>query len=264
MEELLQARTEVARVARVTTLGELTAAIAHEVQQPLTGLVSSGNACLRWLSKETPNLEAARRAVERIINDGIRAGEVVSRIRALVKKSPTRRDWLNINDTIREVIELIRSEVQRNRISLQTELSNDVPLVLGDRIQLQQVILNLLINAIQAMSGVDEGPRELWVSSEKVSEIPGELEKVTLNDQAVDETECAQVLITVRDSGPGLDPQLVNRLFDAFYTTKPQGLGMGLTISRSIIQAHGGRLWAEANAPRGAVFQFALPIRPED
>jgi signal transduction histidine kinase len=114
------------------------------------------------------------------------------------------------------------------------------------------------------MSGVDEGPRELWVSSEKVSEIPGELEKVTLNDQAVDETECAQVLITVRDSGPGLDPQLVNRLFDAFYTTKPQGLGMGLTISRSIIQAHGGRLWAEANAPRGAVFQFALPIRPED
>ena len=167
MEELLQARTEVARVARVTTLGELTAAIAHEVQQPLTGLVSSGNACLRWLSKETPNLEAARRAVERIINDGIRAGEVVSRIRALVKKSPTRRDWLNINDTIREVIELIRSEVQRNRISLQTELSNDVPLVLGDRIQLQQVILNLIMNAIEAMSGVSQAHQELSVASMK-------------------------------------------------------------------------------------------------
>jgi C4-dicarboxylate-specific signal transduction histidine kinase len=138
-EALRQAQAELARVARVATLGELTAAIAHEVNQPLTGLVSSGNACLRWLSGETPNLEAARRAVERMIDDGTRAGEVVSRIRALVKKSPSRRDWLNINDTIRDVIEVMRSEVQRNRISLQTEFSNDVPLVLGDRIQLQQV-----------------------------------------------------------------------------------------------------------------------------
>jgi PAS domain S-box-containing protein len=244
MEELLQARTEVARVARVTTLGELTAAIAHEVQQPLTGLVSSGNACLRWLSKETPNLEAARRAVERIINDGIRAGEVVSRIRALVKKSPTRRDWLNINDTIREVIELIRSEVQRNRISLQTELSNDVPLVLGDRIQLQQVILNLIMNAIEAMSGVSQAHQELSVASMKDGS--------------------NGVLVAVRDSGPGLDSTALDRLFDAFYTSKSDGMGMGLAISRTIVEAHGGQLWATPNVPRGAIFQFRLPTDGEE
>jgi signal transduction histidine kinase len=244
MEELLQARTEVARVARVTTLGELTAAIAHEVQQPLTGLVSSGNACLRWLSKETPNLEAARRAVERIINDGIRAGEVVSRIRALVKKSPTRRDWLNINDTIREVIELIRSEVQRNRISLQTELSNDVPLVLGDRIQLQQVILNLIMNAIEAMSGVSQAHQELSVASMKDGS--------------------NGVLVAVRDSGPGLDSTVLDRLFDAFYTSKSDGMGMGLAISRTIVEAHGGQLWATPNVPRGAIFQFRLPTDGEE
>jgi PAS domain S-box-containing protein len=244
MEELLQARTEVARVARVTTLGELTAAIAHEVQQPLTGLVSSGNACLRWLSKETPNLEAARRAVERIINDGIRAGEVVSRIRALVKKSPTRRDWLNINDTIREVIELIRSEVQRNRISLQTELSNDVPLALGDRIQLQQVILNMIMNAIEAMSGVSQAHQELSVASMKDGS--------------------NGVLVAVRDSGPGLDSTVLDRLFDAFYTSKSDGMGMGLAISRTIVEAHGGQLWATPNVPRGAIFQFRLPTDGEE
>jgi PAS domain S-box-containing protein len=263
-EALQKAQAELAHVTRVATLGELTASIAHEINQPLAAVVTNANAGLRWLSRDSPDLAEACEAIRRIIRDGNRAGEVISRMRALFKKAGTTKERLDINEAIEEVVILAQSQVQRNRVSLQTQLANELPLILGDRIQLQQVILNLLINAIQAMSGVDEGPRELWVSSEKVSEIPGELEKVTLNDQAVDETECAQVLITVRDSGPGLDPQLVNRLFDAFYTTKPQGLGMGLTISRSIIQAHGGRLWAEANAPRGAVFQFALPIRPED
>jgi PAS domain S-box-containing protein len=263
-EALQKAQAELAHVTRVATLGELTASIAHEINQPLAAVVTNANAGLRWLSRDSPDLAEACEAIRRIIRDGNRAGEVISRMRALFKKAGTTKERLDINEAIEEVVILAQSQVQRNRVSLHTQLANELPLILGDRIQLQQVILNLLINAIQAMSGVDEGPRELWVSSEKVSEIPGELEKVTLNDQAVDETECAQVLITVRDSGPGLDPQLVNRLFDAFYTTKPQGLGMGLTISRSIIQAHGGRLWAEANAPRGAVFQFALPIRPED
>ena len=263
-EALQKAQAELAHVTRVATLGELTASIAHEINQPLAAVVTNANAGLRWLSRDSPDLAEACEAIRRIIRDGNRAGEVISRMRALFKKAGTTKERLDINEAIEEVVILAQSQVQRNRVSLQTQLANELPLILGDRIQLQQVILNLLINAIQAMSGVDEGPREVWVSSEKVSEIPGELEKVTLNDQAVDETECTQVLIAVRDSGPGLDPQLVNRLFDAFYTTKPQGLGMGLTISRSIIQAHGGRLWAEANAPRGAVFQFALPIRPED
>jgi PAS domain S-box-containing protein len=243
-EELQQARTELARVTRVTTLGELTAAIAHEVNQPLTGLVSSGNACLRWLAAEPPSLEAARRAVERMINDGSRAGEVISRIRALVRKSLPRRDWLNINDTITEVIALLRSEVQRNRISLQTKLSNDVPLVLGDRIQLQQVILNLIMNAIEAMSGVSQLQRELLVAS--------------LKDGS------NGVLVTVRDSGTGLDSTALDRLFDAFYTTKPEGMGMGLPISRAIIEAHGGELWAAPNEPRGAIFQFRLPAKGEE
>ena len=158
---------------------------------------------------------------------------------------------------------MARSEVQRNRVLLQTNLANDLPLILGDKIQLQQVILNLLMNAIEAMSGVDQGPRELWVSSKKVTEIHGESKEERCEDRALAEPEWTHVLITVRDSGPGLDPQRLNRLFDAFYTTKPQGLGMGLAISRSIIEAHGGRLWAKANALRGALFQFTLPIRDE-
>ena len=185
IEELHQARAELARVTRVTTLGALTAAIAHEVNQPLTGLVTNGNACLRWLAGETPDLEAARRAVERMIRDGGRAAEVISRIRAMITKSPPQRNLLNINDPIREVIELTRSELQRNLISLQTELSNDVPLVLGDRIQLQQVILNLIMNAIEAMSGVSQVHRELLIGSMKEGS--------------------NGVLVAVRDSGPGLE-----------------------------------------------------------
>ena len=242
-EALRQAQAELAHVTRVTTLGEMTASIAHEINQPLAAVVNNASACLRWLAGQAPNLEEARQSAALIIADGHRAGEIIGRIRALAKKSPSRKDWLDINETILEVTALARSEVQGNRVSLQTQLGDDVPLILGDRIQLQQVILNLIINAIEAMSGVNEGPRELLVGSGK--------------------DESRGVLVTVRDSGPGLDPESLDHLFTAFFTTKPQGMGMGLAISRSIIEAHGGRLWATLNAPRGAVFQFTLPYDGE-
>jgi signal transduction histidine kinase len=262
-EALQKAQAELVHVTRVTTLGELTASIAHEISQPLAGVVTNANAGLRWLSEGSPNLAEAREAIRRIIRDGNRGNEIIGRIRALAKKAPPQKDWLDLNETIREVIAMARSRVQRNRVSLQTKLANDLPLILGDRIQLQQVILNLLINAIEAMSGVGEGPRELEVSSEKVTEIPSEWADDTLEDKALAKAEWTHVLIAVRDSGPGLDPKSLDRLFDAFYTTKPQGLGMGLAISRSIIQAHRGRLSARANASGGAIFQFTLPIREE-
>jgi PAS domain S-box-containing protein len=258
---LREAQTELAHVTRVTTLGELTTSIAHEINQPLGALVNNAGACVRWLRAQ--NLEEARRSAERVIADGHRAGQIIGRIRALAKKAPPQKDWLDLNHTIGEVISLARSEVQRNRVSLQTQLSNDLPLILGDRIQLQQVILNLLINAIEAMSGVTELSRELWVSSKKVTGIADEPEEETLRDKGLVEANWTHVLVAVRDSGPGLDPNGIARLFDAFYTTKPQGMGMGLAISRSIVQAHGGRLWAKANVSPGALFQFALPIRYE-
>jgi two-component system sensor kinase FixL len=235
--ELQQASAELVRVARVTTMGELTAAIAHEINQPLTGLVNSGHACLRWLAGETPDLGAARKSVERMIEAGSRAGKVISRIRALVGPSLPQQDWLNINETIMEVIALIHIEIQRNRISLRPTLSNDLPLIFGDRIQLQQVILNLILNAVEAMSDVNL-PRELSVASAK------------------DESG---VVVTIRDSGVGLEATALDRLFEAFYTTKPHGMGIGLAVSRKIIQAHGGLLWATPNVPHGAVFQFRLP-----
>jgi two-component system, LuxR family, sensor kinase FixL len=236
-EALHKAQAELAHVTRVATLGEMTASIAHEINQPLGAVVNNASACLRWLAAS--NQEEARQSAALIIADAHRASEIIGRIRALVKKSPPRKDWLDINETILEVTALARSEVQRNRVSLETQLTDDVPLILGDRIQLQQVILNLIINAIEAMNGVNEGPRELLVGSGK--------------------DESQGVLVTVRDSGPGLDPESLNHVFTAFFTTKPQGMGMGLAISRSIIEAHGGRLWATLNAPRGAVFQFTLP-----
>jgi PAS domain S-box-containing protein len=262
-EALQKAQAELAHVTRAATLGELTASIAHEIRQPLAAVVNNANASLRWLSRDSPNLTEACEAIRRIVRDGNRAGDVISRMRALFKKASTTKEQLDINETIEEVVILVQSEVQRSRVSLQTRLANDLPLILGDKIQLQQVILNLLMNAIEAMSGVAEGPRELGVSSEKVTEIPGESEEGAFGDKALAEAEWTHLLIAVRDSGPGLDPQHLHRLFDAFYTTKPQGLGMGLAISRSIIEDHGGRLWAKANAPRGAVFQFTLPINDE-
>jgi len=220
-EELQRARAELARVSRVTTLGELTAAIAHEVNQPLTGLLSSSNACLRWLAEDEPHLEAARRALERIIRDGRRAAEVISRIRDFVKKSPPRMDRVNINLAAQDVVSFVRTELHRNHVSLHTRLADDLPPVLGDRIQLQQVILNLIMNANEAMSTIVDGPRELLISSTKNAS----------ND----------VLLTVSDTGPGFDGAKPEDIFEPFYTTKPEGMGIGLAVSRSIIEAHGGR-----------------------
>ena len=194
---------------------------------------------MRWLAAQPPDLEEARQALDRIVKDGNRAGDVIGRIRALVKKAPPRKDRVDINEAIREVIELTRGEAVKNGVSVQTQLADGLPLIEGDRVQLQQVILNLIINAIEAMSGDSDGPRELLIST------------ATGRPDGV--------LVAVRDSGPGLPPASLERLFDAFYTTKPGGLGMGLSICRSIIEAHGGRLWASANLPRGAVFQFTAP-----
>ena len=238
-EALQKSQAELAHVTRVTTLGELTASIAHEVNQPLAAVVTNGNACLRWLARQPPNLLEAQQAVERIIKDGHRASEVIGRIRTLVKKAPQRKDRVDINDIIYEVVALAQSELQRNRVSLVTQVSDGLPLVLGDRIQLQQVILNLILNGIEAMSRSKEEPRELVINAGK--------------------DDSNGLLVAVRDSGIGLESANLEQLFDAFYTTKPDGMGMGLAISRSIIEAHGGRLWATANSPHGAVFQFTLP-----
>jgi PAS domain S-box-containing protein len=235
---LREARAALTHVTRVMTLGEMTASIAHEINQPLAAVANNAGACLRWLSAN--NLEEARQSAELIIGDAHRAGEIIRRIRALAKKSPPRNDCLNINETILEVIPLAHGEIERNRVSLQTQLSSDVPVILGDRIQLQQVILNLIINAVEAMGGTSDGPRELLISSTK--------------------NDLQDLLVAVRDSGPGLDPNSLDHLFTAFFTTKPNGMGMGLAISRSIIEAHGGRLWATPNNGQGATFQFTLPI----
>jgi PAS domain S-box-containing protein len=240
-EALRHAQMELAHVARVATLGELTASITHEINQPLGAVVNNANAGLRWLSAE--NLVEARRSLALIIADSHRANEIITRIRALAKKAPPRKDWLDINETIHEVIALARSEVQRNRVALQTQLSDELPLAPGDRIQVQQVILNLINNAIEAMSAADDGPRELEIGS------------------AADQSQ--HVVVTVRDSGPGLGPEDLTRVFRAFYSTKPQGIGIGLAICRSIINAHGGRLWATINDGRGATFQFTLPTCAE-
>jgi C4-dicarboxylate-specific signal transduction histidine kinase len=237
-EALQKAQTELTHVTRVMTLGELTASIAHEVNQPLAAIVTNGNATLRWLGGATPNLSEARQAVERIIKDSYRASEVISRVRSLVKKAPPRNDLVDLNEVIIEVFALAQSEARRNRVSLKRRLRNDLRLVRGDRVQLQQVILNLIVNALEAIAKSKDGARELIVSSDQ------DFDKVT---------------IAVSDSGEGLDAANLEHVFDAFFTTKPDGMGMGLAISRTIIEAHGGRLWATANSPKGAVFQFTLP-----
>jgi signal transduction histidine kinase len=260
---LAEAQSELAHVARVAMLGELTASIAHEINQPLAAVVNNASASLNWLSRDSPDLAETGQAIRRIIRDGKRAGEIVNRIRTLAKKAPPQRGWVDLNEAIGEVVAMARNAVQRGRILLHTQLTNDLPLVVGDRIQLQQVILNLLMNAIEEMSGVSEGPRELWLSSEKVTETVAGLQEEAFGDRGSAEMRRTHVLITVRDSGPGLDPKDVARLFDPFYTTKSQGLGLGLAISRSIVEAHGGRLSATANVPRGAIFRFTLPLESE-
>ena len=237
-----EAQMELAHVNRVTTMGQLTASIAHEVNQPIAAAVTSADAGLRWLAAQPPDLAEVREAFDRVIRAGNRAGGVIGRIRALIRRMPEQKAPLDINETILETVALTHSEMRRHRILLQTELANGLPRICGDRVQLQQVILNLIMNAIEAMSELGGGPRDLLINTSL--DTPG------------------GVIVAVRDSGPGLKLESFDHLFDPFYTTKPAGMGMGLSICRSITEAHGGRLWAAANAPRGAVFQFTL--HPDD
>ena len=242
-EEIVQkTQADLAHVTRVTTLGELAASIAHEVNQPLMAVVINGDACLEWLAREQPDLQEAREAVGRIIAEGNRAGEIIRRIRALFKNSPLQKAPVKVNDPIQDIVALTQRELTRNAVSLKMELDTVLPPVFGDRVQLQQVILNLVVNAIEAMSAITGRSRELAIRSERDGR--------------------DGVLVTVQDSGPGLPPAQPERIFGAFFTTKPDGLGMGLSISRTIVEAHGGRLWA-ANSGDGAVFQFRLPVHAE-
>jgi len=223
-------------------MGQLSASIAHEVKQPITSMVVNAQAVQLYLELQPPGLEQARRVLGQIVEDGRRAGDIVDGIRALFKKAPSRKEPLDNNAAIRGVIELTHGEVVKNGIQVQTEFAQGLPLIECDRVQFQQVILNLIMNAIEAMSGVDEGTRELFISTR--------------------EAEPNGVLVGVRDSGPGVAPAILERVFEAFYTTKSSGLGMGLSICRSIVEAHGGRLWATGHTPRGAFFQFTIPARP--
>jgi len=236
---LQQAQAELARVARLTTMGELAASIAHEINQPLTGVLANGNAGLQWLNRDKPDLDEARNALSCIVSDGTRAGEVIRGLRALAKKSGPELVQLDINDAVREVQALTRSELQRHGVTLHTDLSADDRPVFGDRVQLQQVLLNLIMNGIEAMRAVTERPKTLAITSEPV--------------------EPSGVLVAVEDTGTGLDPATADRIFDPFFTTKSDGLGMGLSICRSIIDAHGGRLWVSPGVLYGTVFRFTVP-----
>jgi C4-dicarboxylate-specific signal transduction histidine kinase len=240
-EALRKSQGELAHIARVMTMGELAASIAHEVNQPLASVVTSASACLRWLDAQ--KLVEARRSASRVITESHRASEIIGRIRALAKKAPPQKDWVDVNETIHEVIALARSEIQRKGVALETQLSEHVPLIFADRIELQQVILNLVMNGSEAMDTVTDRPREMVIRSSA--------------------QESDKVLVAVQDSGTGIDSQNLDKIFDTFYTSKPQGMGMGLAISRSIVENHGGRLWATANAPWGAVFQFMLPVNSD-
>ncbi|WP_205927317.1 PAS domain S-box protein [Rhizobium sp. P32RR-XVIII] len=242
-EALQKAQAELAHVARVTTMGALTSSIAHEVNQPLGAIVTNANAALRWLASQPSNIGEAREALGRIVRDGHRAGEVIGRVRSLLRKTETATTRVELNALIEDTVGLLQGELRRHRILLHTELAEDLPPVAGDRVQLQQVILNLMMNGIEAMSGVTDRPRELLITSRLEAS--------------------AAVLVAVRDTGTGLDPQSAE-LFVPFYTTKAEGLGLGLSICRLIIEAHGGRLWASANEPHGAVFQFTLPSEREE
>jgi PAS domain S-box-containing protein len=234
-----EAQLELVHANRVATTGQLTASIAHEVNQPLTAAVTYALAARHWLSAEPPNFREADNALALVVREGKRAGEVVGRIRALIKKAPARKDAVAINDAILEVIALTRTEATNNSVSVRTQFAQALPRVQGDRVQLQQVMLNLIVNAIQSMSGVEDGNRELHVSTVNI--------------------EPEGVCVAVRDSGHGLPPESLPRIFEPFYTTKPDGMGIGLSICRSIIEAHGGRLWATGCEPRGALFQFTIP-----
>jgi PAS domain S-box-containing protein len=259
---LREAQNELAHVSRLTVMGELAASIAHEVNQPLAGMLTNANASLRWLAGDSPDLAEARDAIQRIVRDGNRASDVITRMRALIKKAPAAQEPIAINAVIQEVLALTQPELRRNRVLLQTEFADDPPIVLGDKIQLQQVILNLVMNAIEAMNGIAEGARELQVSSQRMTGTRFDPGKETVPAGEVNEPGQSFVLIAVRDSGPGLDPAQLEHVFETFYTTKSLGMGMGLAISRSIIEAHHGWLWGSPNKPRGAIFQFTLPCQP--
>ena len=237
-EALRQARADLAHVNRVTTMGELTASLAHEVNQPIAAAVANAHACLNWLAGDTPNLEEARASAMSIVEDGTRAADIISRIRLLFTKASPQRELVDVNDVIREMIALLRSEVTRYSISVRTELEAHLPQVLGDRVQLQQVMMNLIVNGIDAMKDVD-GTRELAIASRRA--------------------EHEQLMVCVSDTGVGLPPAQADQIFYAFFTTKPHGTGMGLSISRSIVESHRGRLTAADNSPRGATFQIILP-----
>jgi PAS domain S-box-containing protein len=242
-EELHKAQATLAHAARVMTLGELAASIAHEINQPLAAIATSGNACLRWLDRTPPDRDAARQAAVRIIQDAHRAGDVIRGLRALAGKSGPQLIPFDINGALQEVLVLTRTDLHRHGVELHTDLSAQVPPVIGDRVQLQQVLLNLVMNGIQAMATVSDRRRELTISI-----APAAPERVQ---------------VTIEDTGPGLDPAIVQRVFDPFFTTKPDGLGLGLSISRSIIEAHGGRLWATLRAPHGTAFHFTIPVARE-
>lgn len=240
-ETVQKTQADLAHVSRVTTLGELAASIAHEVNQPLMAVVINGDACLEWLAREQPNLPEARAAVARIIAEGNRAGEIIRRIRALFKNSPLQKTPVDLNEIVQDIVSLMQRELMHKHVDVHTRLESVLPLVLADRVQLQQVVLNLVVNAVEAMSAANSRRRELIIRSNRDGD---------------------GVLVSVTDSGPGLPLEQEEKIFGAFFTTKPGGLGMGLAISRTIIEAHGGRLWA-TGAGEGAVFQFRLPIHAE-
>jgi C4-dicarboxylate-specific signal transduction histidine kinase len=242
-EELRNTQAVLAHMTRVMTMGELTASIAHEVNQPLSGIVTNASTCLRMLAADPPNVEGARETTRRTIRDANRMSAVIARLRALYSKKDTATEPMDLNEAARDVIALSLSELQRNRVILRPELADDLPLVAGDRVQLQQVILNLLRNASEAMSGVDDRPRRLLIRTQR--------------------DEGDHVRLTVQDAGVGFAPQAVDRLFKAFYTTKIDGMGIGLSVCRSIIESHHGRLWATLNDGPGAAFSFSIPREPQ-
>jgi signal transduction histidine kinase len=232
-------RLDLAHVSRVSTLGQMAASIAHEINQPLAGIVINGNASLRWLAAESPNLDEAREATRRIVRDGQRAGEVITRLRSLFQRRGSLKERLGIHEVVQEVIAITRGDVQKGGATIRTQMADDLPLVGGDRVQLQQLMLNLIMNAVEAMSEVHDRPREIIISTQR--------------------GEGSEVLVQVQDSGVGLDPKAKEKVFDAFYTSKSLGMGMGLAISRSIVEHHGGRLWAASNDGPGATFLFTIP-----
>jgi C4-dicarboxylate-specific signal transduction histidine kinase len=241
-DSLRQAQADMAHVNRVTTMGELTASLSHELNQPIAAALTDANTCLRWLMREHPDLEEARAAASRMVKDAARAAEIIKRIRTPFERGPSEQESLAVNEVIREMVLLLRSEASRRSVSVLTELAADLPQVTGDRVQLQQVLMNLMINGIDAMKDVN-GTRELVINSQRA--------------------DSEQVQVSIRDTGVGLPPQQADQVFNAFFTTKPHGTGMGLRISRSIVESHGGRLWAGDNTPRGACFYFTLPTKIE-